>query len=65
MNKQYKIATLNKEAIHKIQAFEKETGKHLLALDTGVHIAELTSQELKKMQALENELGVVLLAYDG
>ena len=65
MNEQYKIATLNNEALNKIQAFEKETGKQILALDSGAHIAKLTNEQIKKMQQLENELGVVLLAYDG
>lgn len=64
MNEQYKIAALNSDAVYKIQAFEKETGKQVLALESGMKIANLSKTQLKEMKKLEQELGVVLLAYD-
>lgn len=64
MAEQYKIATLNNDAIQKIQTFEKETGKQLLALETGIQIADLSEKQLNELRKLEKDLGVVLLAYD-
>ena len=48
MAEQYKIAALNNDAIQKIQTFEKETGKQLLALETGIQIADLSEKQLNK-----------------
>ncbi len=64
MNEQYKIATLNNKAVNQIQAFEKRTGKQLLALETGPKIADLSAGQLDELKKLEKDLGVVLLAYD-
>lgn len=64
MAEQYKIATLNNDAIQKIQTFEKETGKQLLALETGIQIADLSEKQLNELRKLEKDLSVVLLAYD-
>ncbi len=64
MAEQYKIATLNNDAIQKIQMFERETGKQLLALERGLQIADLSEKQLGELQKLEKDLGVVILAYD-
>ena len=64
MAEQYKIATLNNDAIQKIQTFERKTGKQLLALEAGIQIADLSQKQLNELQKLEKDLGVVLLAYD-
>jgi hypothetical protein len=64
MAQQLKIAHLDETAVAKIRALEKETGKQIMAFESGPPFAELSSDHLNKVQALENELGAVLLVYE-
>jgi hypothetical protein len=60
---QRKYARLNKDALTKIQALEKETGTLLVAYETASPYANLTEEQVRRIQQMEKELGVILLAY--
>ena len=60
---QRKYARLNKDALTKIQALEKETGTLLIAFEKDSPYANLTEEQVKRVQQLEKDLGVILLAY--
>ncbi len=60
---QRKYARLNKDALSKVQALEKETGTILVAYEKESPYANLSEEQVKRVQQLEKELGVVLLAY--
>ena len=59
-----KIATLDEDAIAKINALEEELGKHIMAFEPGVTLAYLSPEEVQKVAALESEAGVMLLVYE-
>lgn len=58
-----KYAKLNKEAINKLQALEKEIGSIVIAYDNEPIFANLTQDQLQKVQQLEKEIGAILIAY--
>jgi hypothetical protein len=60
---QRKYARLNKDALNKIQALEKETDTLLVAYEKETPYAALTDEQVQRIQQLEKELGVILLAY--
>jgi hypothetical protein len=64
MTEHLKIAQLDEEAVAKINAMEKELGKHLMAYEPSVKIAQLSAAHLAQVQELEKELGVTLLVYE-
>ncbi|MCB8925753.1 MAG: hypothetical protein H6652_09025 [Ardenticatenaceae bacterium] len=64
MAQQLKIAHLDETAVAKVRALEEETGKHIMAFESGPPFAELSAELLQKVQLLEKELGVVLLVYE-
>ena len=55
---------LDSKGIAEIQAFEKETGKRLLAYYSPPVSANLTDEQLKKIRTLEKKLCVRLVAYE-
>ena len=55
---------LDSKAISEIEAFEKETGKRILAYYSPPASANLTDEQLKKIQALEKKFCVRLVAYE-
>lgn len=64
MAQQLKIAHLDETAVGKIRALEKETGKHIMAFESGPAFAELSTEHLDKVKTLEIELDTVLLVYE-
>lgn len=58
-----KYARLNKDAISKVQALEKEIGKIVIAYESESIYADLSEDQLKKIQQLEKDLGIILIAY--
>ncbi len=65
MAQQLKIARLDEDAVASIQELEAETGKHIMAFETGPHFATLSDEELERVQALEKALNVILIVYEG
>ena len=63
MAQQLKIARLDATAVARIRQIEEQTGKHIMAFETGLDFALLDDAELTAVQALEAELGVILLVY--
>lgn len=55
---------LDAEGIKELQAFEKETGKSLLAYYNPSVSANLTDAQLDKLKVLEKKLCVRLVAYE-
>ena len=65
MNFDYAYADyLDSEAIAQIEAFEKETGKRVLAYYSPPVSANLTAEQLEKIRTLEKKLCVRLVAYE-
>ena len=59
----YCYARLTDEQLAKLQAYESETGKKVIALaELDLEAEELAQDELTKLQELEETLGCVLLA---
>lgn len=55
---------LDAKAIGEIEAFEKETGKRILAYYTPPVNANLTGEQLQKLQTLEKKLCTRLVAFE-
>lgn len=55
---------LDTKAIEELEAFEKETGKRIMAFYSPPANADLTAEQLKKLQMLEKKLCVRLVAYE-
>lgn len=64
MAQQLKIAHLDETAVAQLRALESETGKHIMAFQSGPPFAQLSAAHLEKVQSLEEELGIVLLVYE-
>ena len=58
------LATLDSQKLEAIRAFEKKTGRGLLAVScTDVPAARLEDSEVQKLKELERELGITLVSY--
>ena len=64
MSQHLKLAALDKDAVARIEALEKATGKHIMAFDEPLSFAMLSRAQLDEILALESELGVTLIVYD-
>ena len=64
MSEQLKIASLEPDAVSKIQALEAELGASIMAFEPGGYPAALTDEQLGSLRSLEQDLGVTLLAFE-
>jgi hypothetical protein len=61
----YCYAQVTEEQLARIQAFERETGKKVLAVrEVDLEPALLWKPQVDRLRALEQDLGVVLIAVE-
>ncbi|MDX1450707.1 MAG: hypothetical protein R3246_16785 [Acidimicrobiia bacterium] len=56
-------ATLDDDAIRKIEEVEAATGTTLVAYEPGSPYAQLDGDQLDRIRQLESELGLIVVAY--
>ena len=64
MQKELKMAMLNRAQVERVRQLEAEIGTWIVAVEPDIKIAELSDEQLAKVKAAEEELGVILLAYE-